>query len=560
MSSNMTKDVPRTDLTLQDVLDGLAGNSGLPAIRRRDLRSAVQCFAALVDSSPAYVSLDLAAIRSTLDLMVPIQAKVSRKRWANLRSDLSAALAASGLQPMLKTSTVELSESWALRLDKAHDRRMRDGLSRFARWASERQIAPKDVNRAVVARFIADLESASLVRKIGELGQTVVRSWNRVVTAFPEEGLHQIAVVRRIHGQPRYPWENLPVSFREDVERYLHWAAVPDPLDEDARPAPLAAKTRHLRRDHLRSAVSAAIVAGIPSDQIVNLQALVEPETFKKILRYRWENEGRKLTAYTQGISGSLIAVAKEWVRVPNETLAALKKTRGKLGTLPIGLTEKNQNVLRRFNDKQLLRRLLILPDKLWRHATSQLKTSRREFVDLQTALAISILLVAPMRMKNLSALSFIEHIQWPQGQGKPAVILVKPEETKNKVPLEFELSLELSDRLLIYRNKIAPAIIGKRPDVLFVTWKGKQRTQAAIAVTIVMAVLKQVGARLTPHQFRHLAAKIILDENPGAFEMVRELMGHKNMQTTTNFYAGIDTRRAGRAHSDLIARLKNER
>jgi integrase len=159
--------------------------------------------------------------------------------------------------------------------------------------------------------------------------------------------------------------------------------------------------------------------------------------------------------------------------------------------------------------------------------------------------------------MKNMAALSFDEQIQWPHGQGKPAVILVKSEETKNNVPLEFELPLELSDRLVAYRNRIAPAVIGKRPDAVFVTWRGTPRTQAAISVSIEKTVLKYVGVRLTPHQFRHLAAKIMLDHNPGAYELVRQLMGHKNMQTTTNFYAGIDTRRAGRAHCELLSRLK---
>jgi integrase len=550
----------QNDLTLQHVLDGLAKNPNLSATRRRDLRSAVITFAALTDSSPAFVSLDLAAIRATLDLMVPIQAGVSRKRWANIRSDLAAAIAASGLRPMLKTSTVELSESWIALLAKAPDRRMRDGLSRFARWASERQIAPQDVNRKVIDRFIGDLKEASLVRKIAELGQTIVRSWNRLVRAFPEEQLHPIAVVRRINGPPRVPWENLPESFREEVDKHLLWAAVPDPLDEDARPTPLAAKTLHLRRDHLHSAASAAVTAGIPSTQLVSLQTLVEIETFKKILRHRWENEGRKLTAYIHGIAGSLIAIAKEWVRVPNDQLAALKSARHRLGALPIGLTDKNKRLLGRFNDRRLLRKLLDLPDKLWRQSIKELKTSRREFIDIQTSLAIDILLAAPMRMKNLSALKFEEHIHWPEGQGRSAVILVNRADTKNKVPLEFELSPALSERLHIFRNKIAPAVTGRRPDALFVAWKGKQRTQAAIALTIVNALMKYVGVRMTPHQFRHLAAKIILDENPGAYELVRELMGHKNMQTTTNFYAGIDTRRAGRAHSELIMRIKNER
>jgi hypothetical protein len=42
--------------------------------------------------------MDLVAMRRTLDGLVPTQVKVSRKRWANLRSDLAAAIAASGLR------------------------------------------------------------------------------------------------------------------------------------------------------------------------------------------------------------------------------------------------------------------------------------------------------------------------------------------------------------------------------------------------------------------------------------------------------------------------------
>src|SRR5262245_16434085 len=544
-------------LTLQDVIDGLNANPTLSATRRRDLRSAVTCFAALTDSTPAFVLLDLAAIRAVLDLMVPIQAKVSEKRWANLRSDLSAAIAASGLRPILKTATVALSDRWASLLNKAKDRRLRDGLSRFARWASERQIAPQDVDRAVVDRFITDLETASLVRKIADLSQTIVRSWNGLVRTVPEQGLRPIPVIRRVNGPERFPWQDLPASFRQDVDDYLTWASAPDPLDENARPTPLAPATRRLRRDHVHSAVTAAVAVGIAGDQLVGLAVLTEPDTFKEILRYRWEREGRKLTAYTDGVAGSLIAIGKEWVKVSGETLMALKATRSRLGAMPSGLTEKNKTVLRQFDDERQLARLLGLPDRLWRHAARQLKTSRRDFIALQDALAIDILLVAPLRMKNLAALRFDEQIQWPHGQGRPAVILFKREETKNNVPLEFPLPLELSDRLVAYRNRIAPAVIGKRPDAVFVTWRGQPRTQETIALSIEKTVLKYVGVRLTPHQFRHLAAKIILDNNPGAYELVRQLMGHKNMQTTTNFYAGIDTLRAGRAHCELLSRLK---
>ena len=137
--------------------------------------------------------------------MVPIQAKVSRKRWANLRSDLAAAIAVRVYGRCSGRRRLNLVKAGHPFWKKRQDRRMRDGVSRLARWASERQIAPRDVTREVVDRFINELEAASLVRKIADLGQTIVRSWNRLVRTFPEEGLQTIAVIKRINGSPRIP-------------------------------------------------------------------------------------------------------------------------------------------------------------------------------------------------------------------------------------------------------------------------------------------------------------------------------------------------------------------
>jgi integrase len=128
---------------------------------------------------------------------------------------------------------------------------------------------------------------------------------------------------------------------------------------------------------------------------------------------------------------------------------------------------------------------------------------------------------------------------------------------TKNGSPLEFEIPAILAERLQVYRNEIAPTVTGKRPDAVFVTWDGKPRKQAAITLAIQKTVRRELGVKLTPHQFRHIAAKIILDAHPGAYELLRQLLGHKNSKTTTNFYAGIDTLRAGRAHADLVMKLR---
>src|SRR5262249_34791562 len=158
--------------------------------------------------------------------------------------------------------------------------------------------------------------------------------------------------------------------------KYLAWGAVPDPLDDDARTTALAPRTLGLRKDHIHSAVTTAIECGMRSAEIDTLGALIQTEMFKRILRRRWEREGRKVSAYTHGLAGSLIAIAKEWVKVPTERLATLKAVRRKLGGVPSGLTKKNKDTLRQFNDPQLLARLVNLPDRLWRHVTKRLKTS----------------------------------------------------------------------------------------------------------------------------------------------------------------------------------------
>jgi integrase len=541
--------------TLQDVLDRLACDGS----RLRDFRSAVTGYAKLVGRPPASIALDLGEIRETLDRMVPAAAAMSAKRWANLRSDLGGAIAASGLQPMLRTADVEPSAAWRELLEPIKDQRIRNGLSRFARWATLREVDPAEVDDCMIQRFVDELHAGTLVRQIRDQHRRVAVEWNRLAALEADRRLRVVQVPSGKPAPTRVAWEDLPASFRDEVHRHLSWASVPDPLDEGARARALAPRTLRLRREHIHSAVSAAVATGIAAADLTSLASLVVPETFKALLRQLWNGDGRKLSAYTHGVAGTLIAIASEWVKVPAGTLASLKALRRKLGTLPSGLTPKNQALLRKLDDPRLVQMLVDLPDKLWRRARRDVAGSRRPFIDLQNELAIDLLIHVPLRMENLSSLSFEEHFRWLQGRGKLALLAFRVDETKNEVPLEFEIPAALADRFDTYRNEIAPAVTGKRPDVVFVTWAGTPRGQSTIAVAIQKTVRKHLGIALTPHQFRHIVAKILLDLNPGAFELVRQLLAHKNPKTTTRYYAGIDTRRAGRAHAELILALRED-
>jgi hypothetical protein len=210
--------------TLQDVIDRMVVDPGLSETRKRDLRSAVVTFAKLGDRTPAMIALDLAAIRTILAGMVAAEAKVSRKRWANVRSDLAAAIEASGLCPMLKTADIDMDQVWSRLLRGLKDRRVRFGLSRFARWASLRRITPEAVDDTVMERFIAELEAGSVVRHLRYLHRSVVKTWNILVRLQPAQRLKTVEIVP-LHDTAtrRLPWERLPAPFRADVERHLAW-------------------------------------------------------------------------------------------------------------------------------------------------------------------------------------------------------------------------------------------------------------------------------------------------------------------------------------------------
>jgi hypothetical protein len=265
---------PAAPVTLQDVIDRLSAKVDLSDTRKRDLRSAIVTYSKIRGESPAAIPMDLAAIRRTLDSVVPLQAKVSRKRWANLRSDIAAAIAASGLQPMLKTADVEPDQHWDRLLEAAKDRRIGNGLSRLARWATLRQITPKEVNDAVLARFFSELETGSLVRNLRFQRRNVAKIWNKLVSLSPDRGLQLVQVPEKSVIWQRISWLELPASFRQETEDYLLWCSVPDRLDENARARALAPETLRLRRHHIHLAVSAACNAGVNISQLTSLSRL----------------------------------------------------------------------------------------------------------------------------------------------------------------------------------------------------------------------------------------------------------------------------------------------
>jgi integrase len=538
--------------TLAAVLIALEQNVELFGTRLRDLRSAVKRVAHLLDQEPAAVGLDLPEINARLGAINPVAVGMTAKRFTNIRSDFLAAVKASGAKSSHGGAKRPMSPAWVELFRRLSGRRAHIGLSRLARYASSHAIEPKDINDQVIDTFMTMVREESMHRKPGILHRNVTKIWNEAAQD-PTLDLRPVSVPPSRRPPKRVDWQLLNISFQTDVERYLAWCAVSDPFATDARPRPIAKGTLRLRRDYVHAAVTALVASGVKPSAVRTLADLVSPDCFKRILRRRLAGVGGKENIFNHHVGRALVQIALEWVKIDAPTLAELRRLVSKMPLPGMGLTDKNKQFLRQFEDPAVLVRLYELPGKLWAEVKRETTPTYLTLAKAQTALAIAILCYIPLRLQNLVSLAFDAHVFLREGRGAISTIEIPGGEVKNGRELSFDIPPVVARMLMDYRDKVVPKIIGRRTSQLFVTIAGKQKSQLNVAYLITSYLKHRAGIVMTPHQFRHLSAKIVLDREPGAFETVKQFLGHASLTTTVGAYAGIDSRRAARRHHQLV-------
>jgi integrase len=540
-------------LTLADVDEALGKCTVLTPIRRRDLQSATRRVARLLKLELGQIPLDLPTISQRLGTCMPAAAGLTDKTFANLKSDFLAATRAAGLKQAHTSSKTPISPGWRKLKSELSSKRVHLGLSRLARWCSGQGIEPEQVNDAVLAQFIGAVREGTLHRKPNELHRNVAKIWNEVVQALPRWRLKGMTVPSFRQASRRLDWSLLPESFRDDLEAYSAWSSGSDLFAEDARPRRLAPQTIKLHQNHIRAAVTALIESGSSSNAINSLGDLVTLENFKRILRRRHEMVSGKENTFNRDLARTLVEIGRRWVKLDVAVVGELRRIAAKVPAPLPGLTAKNKERLRQFDDPENLRRLIDLPERLWAEVKRDKNPTFRTLLKAQAALAIGMSCYMPIRPQNLCALKFDEHIFLHAGWGAISTLELPAAEVKNRTEVAFDIPSHLAKMLVEYRNKLVPKVIGKRPDRIFIKADGSAKNQWAVAWLIRTVLRRRLGLQLSAHGFRHLSAKTILDREPGNFETVRQLLGHKSLRTTVGAYAGISTRRAARHHQQLL-------
>lgn len=545
-----------TRRSLADVLGWIEAAASIDGRDRRDFRGAIRTVCSILGAPAAAVPADVAEIDRRLAAVPKPARGRSDKTVANTRWRLGRAIALSAGAVAAPARGAALAPRWAALRERLDTPRLRNGLSRLIREASANGVEPEGVSDAFVDAIAARVAATKGEVRARAFRKQAATCWNEAAGSIAGWPSTTLAVPVPAGRPGRLPVDAFPVSFGRDLDSYLAWAAHSGRLARDGSPRSLSPTTVRLRGEHLRLAASAlARRLGYPR-RVINLATLVEPVNFKLVLaEYLEAGPERRPSAFVRGLAGTLFGVARQWVKAPASQLDQLGQFKRRLGSRPAGFAERNRRAIEPFADPKVLAVLLALPRQLLAQASAGRSLEARAVRKAQVGVAIALLLTVPLRLRELVGLELGRDLLRPSGRQGPLSVVpgmgAGGAAHATACPIVGPTRELIDDYLDGCHARLPPNARHR----LFVRPDGEPVPDAALRYGIATQTRRAIGVALTPGQFRHLAAMLVLRERPGEFGLVRSLLGHSDPRTTSQLYAGIGVRGAAAAYVTLLDR-----
>jgi integrase len=535
------------------VRDQIASDYAIPHQSRMDMVSAInrieQWFGMPLSMIPASAEF----LRHKFRNFHHDQVGTTKKRVQNVRSLLLRAMQTLGLTTKLASYQSAMSEDWQASYDSLSGRYEKMALSRFMRYCSKQGITPGEVDDAVTSSFLVALEQESLVKHPKRDHQTVCRVWNKMVATM--EGWPQAELTVPRYEDRIYAIDDdlIHPDLHRSIDGYLKFlegSELFDGLAKPFRPASIKATDGNLRRY-----LSALHHSGFDVWSLRSLDDLVAFSVFKTAMKWFWDRNGDKTSKHIGEVAWTIRCIAVKHLKCDDETAELYRKAIGTLRVQQVGLSDKNTASLAQFDDPKVVLRFLNYPDELFDAANKA--QGQKSHLQAQAGVAALILMFAPMRIKNLCELRIDQNLNWIDDR---LHIHIPCHLVKNDMELNFALPPGPSDRVREYIDRYRSLFLPEANPYLFPGRKGGSKDISAFRRLISATLFNHTGIRLTPHQFRHVAAKLLLDARPGHYEVVRKILGHKTLSTAYDHYTGAETQAAIDLYDNVILDRKRGR
>jgi integrase len=550
VSENSPKTFAEVIAVLQDMDD-------LSKTRRRDLISALRSMARFIDKDVGLVPANTEWLRQRLRQLHPRQVRVSEKHFQNVKSAVIAALKMTSGNNKRLAAFPEMTSEFDHLYQAIPDRMIGYKLSRFFRFCSEHGLSSNDVSDETVAEFESCLISETLHKNPGKVVREAVLTWNKMRDAVPGWPVQNLTLKPK-----REPWtiplEQFPTSFVADVDKWCDRLGHKDLFDEDAPVRPCEPATIKHRRFQIRMMASAIVKSGVPINNVTSLAILVEIENFKQGLQFMLDRQDGEVKEANFTLASGIKAIAKHHIKVPEDHMNKLQRICSRLDQTADRYRKKNKERLAQFDDRRNLALLLALPARLARLSEKPGPKPRSPALLLQSAVAIEILILCPMRIGNLATLDTERHLRWIKERRSLRLIIDIPaNEVKNDKPLRYELAGSSAMLVQDYIERVRPKLCSTPTTALFPKMSGATRNPGDLSHQIKRHCYKETGLVVNAHLFRSLASKIHNIVSAGDAATISHVLGDK-ITTVMRAYTQFEQKSALDHYQRSVTLVRN--
>jgi Phage integrase family len=556
----MTLPVPPMASSLAEAIAIIDAAVELPDQARRHWATSLRRIAKALDRPLETLPASYSAVWPMLAQLHPVSAGMTTKTLQNHRSNVKSALLWLRRAEGMPKRGQPLALPWQELRDKLDPGIPRSTFSLLMRFCSARSITPTAVDEAVIDRYIA---YRSQVGKAADAAyrRGLARAWNSNVGKVEGWPAHLLIVPpAREVGKPA--WEEFPDGLQREVEHYLETLKRVRRTASGRRARPQRPNSIRQRRAELEAAARTAVKAGVPIEALNSLSALLAPDVVEKILDAYW-GQAEIPKTYAIDLASKLLGIARE-TKCLDE--AACERLDGMRHSLEAhrrgGMTDKNTALIRQVLTPGVWGRVVNLPMEMMAAARSdRLRAPLKAAVTAQLAVAIAILTVAPVRRANLTTIKLGFNLIKPDGPDSDYWLVFPDYDVKNRVKLEFPLEKYLTRLIDEYVYDFRPNLMrGSNGDFLFPGQCKGAKQMGKFSTQIMRRIFKATGLQMKTHQFRHAAGAIILRHRPGEYELVRRVLGHRNIKTTIQSYVGLETVQANEIFSSIVLELMDSK
>lgn len=538
---------PKPSRATLETLLSLVDATEWPHRVKMDVKSSVRTVGRVLGGELASIEADVPSLRRRLEGMSPESVGLTKGRWNNIRSLFGKALALA-VDVIPSRSKEPVLPEWAEVLALIQENR-RWHLTPLARFLGSKGILPLSVTLADLEAYHSALGSDRLRSDPEGTWNSITWSWNacaREVPSWPQ------IEIERVSRKETYilDWSAFDPAYRLDCEAYLHSLQNVDLAADEGPLRPARPATIETRRYQLRVLASALALSGRKTSTISGIADLVTPEAHEKILRFFLDRHEGKTSPQVAQLAGLLRDLAKHRVKVDGPALEKIRRVASKLAMPRQGMTKKNRVRLSAFDDPAIVARYLGLPSEIRRDVEKSKANNKSRAVLASLTAAVALEQVVPIRRKNLAALSLTKNLVQ---RGNGLYLVLNEDETKNEIAIEFELPDETVEILAWYVREWRSILLLQPNDALFPGESGQSKHPNTLGKQISEVLERYLGIEFNTHLFRHVGGKIFLDSKPGQYEVVRRVLGHKSLATTTSIYTGAETRSAGQLFAQVI-------